>query len=63
MKEITFNKTKWRAKKGTDYLYRDLMLKDIVYNDTVRTLNKGQILELLGDPNRINDNYLYYTIS
>lgn len=61
--EILFDKTKWRAKEGLDYLYRDQMLYDIVYNDTVRALNKDEILELLGEPDRSNDGYLYYMIA
>jgi hypothetical protein len=61
--EITFDKKKWRAKEGLDYPYRDQMLHDIVYNDTVRTLNKDEILELLGEPDRSNVGYLYYMIA
>ncbi len=61
--EITFDKTKWRAKEGNDYAYRDQMLNDIVYNDTVRMLTEGEIIELLGEPDRINEGHLYYTIT
>ena len=61
--EISFDKTKWRTKKGRDYPYRDLMVNEIVYNDTVRMKNKDGILELLGEPDRINDGHLYYMIA
>ncbi len=61
--EITFDKTKWRVKEGMDYPYRVHMLNSIVYNDTVRALYKAELLDLLGDPDRRNDSYLYYTIS
>ena len=61
--EISFDKTKWRVKEGSNYPYRDQMLHDIVYNDTVRTLNKQKILELLGEPDKINEGYLYYRIT
>lgn len=63
--EITFDKTKWSIKEGKDYPFRDQMLNDIVYNDTVRELNKDEILELLGEPSyyRENENFLYYTIT
>ncbi len=61
--DITFDKTKWRTKEGLDYPYRDQMLKKIVYNDTVRALNKDEILDLLGEPDRRNDGYIYYMIS
>ena len=61
--EISFDKTKWRTKKGRDYPYRDLIVNEIVYNDTVRMKNKDGILELLGEPDRINDGHLYYMIA
>ena len=63
MAEITFDKTKWRVKEGLDYPNRDQMLNSIVYNDTVRALNKDEILDLLGEPDRRNEGYLYYLIS
>jgi len=61
--ETTFDKTKWRVKEGLNYPYRDQMLNSIAYNDTVRALNKDEILDLLGAPDRRNDGYLYYMIS
>ena len=39
------------------------MLRDVVYNDTIRRLNREQLLSLLGDPDRENEGHLYYTIS
>lgn len=63
--EIKFDKTKWKVKEGLDYIYRDKMLNDIVYNDTVRTLKRDEILELFGEPSyyRNNENFLYYRIT
>jgi hypothetical protein len=61
--EMVFDKTKWIRKEGEDYLFRDKMVNRIVHNDTIRTLNKNEILFLLGEPDRINENHLYYTIS
>lgn len=60
--EIEFDKTKWSIKEGSDYPYRELMLNDILYNDSIRTLDNIEIIELLGEPDRINKEYLYYTI-
>jgi len=60
--EVKFNKTQWGTKEGSDYPYRDKMLKDIVYNDTIRTLNKGEIIKLLGNPDKIVEDHLYYMI-
>ena len=60
--EIAFDPVKWRIKKGEDYPYRALMLNSIVYNDTIRSLTKGQLIEVLGEPDREQDDHLYYTI-
>lgn len=60
---VTFDKTKWSVKEGMNYPYRDQMLNDVVYNDTIRSLDKNEILELLGEPDRINDGHLYYMIT
>ena len=63
--EMVFDNAKWKMKDGVNYPYRDKMLNDIVYNDTVRGLNKDQIIDLLGEPSyyRSNKNFLYYTIT
>ena len=63
--EMVFDKEKWQVLDGKDYPYRAKMLNNVLYNDTIRTLNKEEILELLGAPSyyRDNDNFLYYTIT
>ena len=38
------------------------MLNDFVYNDTIRSVNKTEILNLLGEPDRSTEGHLYYTI-
>ena len=61
--QMKFDEAKWKAQEGEDYPYRENMLDDVIYNDTLRALDKDQILDVLGAPNRVNENYLYYTIS
>ena len=61
--ESSFDKARWRVKDGKDYPYRAQMLDSVVYNDTIRSLNKIELLELLGEPDKSNDGYLYYRIS
>jgi hypothetical protein len=61
--DIVFDQTKWGMKEGDTYLYRAQMLKDVVYNDTIRNLNQSELTALLGEPDRINENHLYYNIS
>ena len=62
---LAFDKTKWQTKEGKDYPFREKMLNDLLYSDTIRTLNKTQILTLLGEPSwdRENKNFLYYMIT
>lgn len=60
---MVFDKVKWGMKDGDTYEYRGLMLKDVVYNDTIRDLNESELIDLLGQPDRINENHLYYNIS
>jgi hypothetical protein len=60
---IPFNREKWNMKEDLDYPYRAQMLNDVLYNDTIRSLNKEEILELLGEPDRKSEGHLYYKIS
>ena len=61
--EMAFDKGKWETKDGKDYPFRDSMINDIVYNDTIRNLNKDQVLDLLGEPDYIREDHLYYRIT
>lgn len=61
--EMAFDEAKWKTREGDDYPYRDKMLNNVLYNDTLRALNKDEMLDMLGEPDRTNENYLYYMIS
>lgn len=63
--EMVFNKEKWRNQEGENYPYRDMMVNDVVYNDTIRNLTKNEILDLLGEASyyREDKNFLHYTIT
>lgn len=61
--ELKFEKSRWSSKDGRDYPFRDQMLSGLIYNDTVRTLNKSEILELLGEPERSSEGHLYYMVA
>lgn len=61
--KMSFDKSKWMDKDGHDYMYRDHMLNDILYNDSIRSISKDQILDLLGVPDRNKENHLYYRIA
>jgi len=60
---IPFEKIQWQIKKDGDYIYRAQMVQDVLYNDTIRSLNKNQIIHTLGKPDRINEGHLYYMIA
>ncbi|MEQ9405103.1 MAG: hypothetical protein RIM99_16045 [Cyclobacteriaceae bacterium] len=53
--EIAFDKAKWKTKEGKSYPFREKMLNGVVYNDTIRTLNKTQLIELPGEPDYIRE--------
>jgi hypothetical protein len=60
---MKFDKTKWSTKTGDDYPYRNSMLNDLVYNIKLKGFKKDSVLNLLGAPNRVDSNYLFYNIS
>ena len=47
-----FDEAKWKSREGEDYPYRNSMLNDVLYNDTVRTLSRDEVIDLLGKPDR-----------
>ena len=62
-KGIAFDKAKWETKKGSDYPYRNKIVKELMATDTLKRLKKEQILTMLGEPNRSDNAYLFYTIA
>ena len=58
-----FDKEKWLTKQGKDYPYRDNMLASLFANDTIRELDKNEVIDLLGPPDRIDSLYLFYLIA
>ena len=58
-----FNQKEWLEKEGKDYPNRPAMLEAVIYSDSLRTLNKSQLLETLGPPDYERENHLYYRIS
>lgn len=58
-----FDQDKWMTVEDGEYPYRDQMVHDVLYNDTIRDLSKDQLTELLGEPNDVREGHLYYSIS
>jgi hypothetical protein len=61
--EMEFDKTKWRIKKDLDYTYRDKMYKELRANAKLKGLTQEAVLDLLGEPDRSDSGYLFYTIA
>lgn len=58
-----FDKIKWKTKENRDYPYRGKMLDYLMTNDTLKKLKKEEVLNLLGQPDRIDSAYLFYRIN
>lgn len=59
---IEFDETKWKTKKGWGYAYRNQMLDDLMNDPEIRKLKRAEIINLLGEPNRTDGDYLFYTV-
>ncbi len=63
IKQEKFDKAKWAALSGTEYPYREQMLKDLVESYTLKGMKKEEVLEMLGQPNKTENGYLFFTVS
>ena len=57
-----FDKVKWATMEGNTYPHRNNMLHDLVYVQQLKGLKYGEVITLLGRPNRIDNGHLFYTI-
>ena len=57
-----FDKNRWLVKEGQDYPYRNQMLEDLMSHPELRKFDKEQVLDLLGNPDRVDSLYLFYRI-
>ncbi|WP_462254792.1 hypothetical protein [Ferruginibacter sp.] len=60
---IEFDTTKWRTKDGDDYPYRDELLTYLTTNNKLKGWKKDSVLAFLGQPDKIDSNYLFYSIA
>lgn len=60
--ELAFDRVKWNMKEGVSYPYREQMLNNVIYNDSLRALNQKDVIAHLGEPSRVQDNYVYYLL-
>lgn len=59
---IRFDKIKWQLKDDQGYTYRDHMATDLITNRTLEGLKRADVLNLLGNPNKNDQNYLFYDL-
>ncbi len=57
-----FDSIKWKIQENENYLFRDVMLKDLIDSIRLKGLTKNEILNTLGKPDRSDGNFLFYTI-
>lgn len=63
---IEFNEAQWKTKDGDNYPYRNSMLGTMVSKENLPTwkkMSKQELFKTLGQPDRINGNYLYYKVN
>ncbi|MGN6531995.1 MAG: hypothetical protein ACTHK0_09605 [Ginsengibacter sp.] len=48
--------------KGTEYPYRNRMVKDLIANQSLKGLKKEDVISLLGEPTRTDSSYLFYMV-
>jgi hypothetical protein len=60
---IEFDTTKWKTKDGDDYPYRDELLTYLTTNNKLKGWKKDSVIAFLGQPDKIDSNYLFYSIA
>jgi hypothetical protein len=58
-----FDKVKWATVSGRQYPYRNKMIKDLIENVPLKKLKKEEVIDLLGQPSRTDNGYLFYTVA
>lgn len=59
---LSFDREQWLYKEGRDYPHRQSMYEEVLYSEELREMNRDEILELLGSPDRQKENYIYYLV-
>lgn len=60
---VKFDKTKWLIKDGEAYPFRDDMLQNLVDSINLKNISYDSLINILGQPDRLNEGHLYYNIS
>ena len=60
---LKFDKVKWQTKEDEAYPYRNKMLDDLIDSVNLKGIQYDSLINILGQPDRVNDSHLYYNIS
>lgn len=60
--ELKFNEARWKMKKDDEYVYRSRMLNDLVNSRRLKAMDRAGVYTLLGKPNRVDNNHLFYRV-
>lgn len=60
---VKFDKLKWQTKEDDTYPYRDAMLEDLIDSVALKGIPYDSLINILGQPDRVNDGHLYYNVS
>lgn len=52
----------WQSDRYGNYPYREMLYANVMKDDSIRALSQKQLLNMLGTPDRSEDNYMYYII-
>lgn len=61
--QVKFDKVKWQTKDGDAYPYRDAMLDNLIDSVNLKRIPYDSLINILGQPDRVNEGHLYYNIS
>jgi hypothetical protein len=62
LSEVNVDWKNWKISRGGTYPFREEMYLQVLYSDSLRTLTKSQVLNLLGKPDRTHENFIYYLV-
>ena len=61
--QVKFDNVKWQTKEADAYPYRDEMLDDLIDSVTLKGIPYDSLINILGQPDRVNEGHLYYNVS
>ncbi len=60
--QFVFDRVRWNLKDGNNYSHREELYRELMTNPQFRSLKQDGVIGVLGEPDRKDNNYLFYTI-